>query len=123
MMYVFYSLAQSSKVLVGSAILGVGIIFSALPALAEPEVITDPKPLEIHTGTVNDLGGTESRTQAEGLAGVGGEYNPSEELSSFELDKTPHEAKTEALNTNLEQHDANLGDVERQTYRVPFVHF
>lgn len=123
MMTVFHTLTQPSKILIRSAIVGMGLMFAALPSLAQTEIITDPKPLEIHTGTVQDLDGTESRTQMEGLAGVGGEYPSAEGLSSFELDKTPYEAKTDALNTTLETHDDNLGDVQRPTYRVPVIQF
>ncbi|MEA5508854.1 hypothetical protein VB715_03670 [Crocosphaera sp. UHCC 0190] len=119
----FNTLTQSTQILMGGIILGIGALFPVFPSLAETEVITDPKPLEIHTGTVQDLNGTESRTQMEGLAGVGGEYPSSEELSAFELEKSPYEVKTEAINNTLERNDDNLGDVQRPTYRVPFVHF
>ncbi|MEA5532789.1 hypothetical protein [Crocosphaera sp. XPORK-15E] len=122
-MNMFNTLTQSTQILIGGIILGVGTLFPVFPSMAETEVITDPKPLEVYTGTVQDLNGTESRTQMEGLAGVGGESPSSEELSAFELEKSPYEAKTDALNNNLQQHDESLGDVQRPTYRVPFVHF
>jgi hypothetical protein len=99
-------------------------MFSTLPTLAQQEIITDPKPLEIHTGTVHDLGGTEQRNMAEGLGGVGGEYKPADGTASeYKLDKNSYEAKTDALNSVLQQHDATLGDVQRPTARLPLINF
>ncbi|EAZ92202.1 hypothetical protein [Crocosphaera chwakensis] len=121
-MNMFNTLAQFSQIAIGSLTLGISTLVFIIPVEAQTEIITDPKPLETYTGSLQDLEGTESRTRDESLA-VGGEYPRNVEIPSLETDKNSLEAKTEALNEVLEDHDYNLGDVKRPTYRVPFVHF
>ncbi|MGK7940775.1 MAG: hypothetical protein AB4062_11630 [Crocosphaera sp.] len=116
------TLTQFSKVAIVSFLLGMGGMIVVPSSLAEPEIITDPKPLEIYTGTVEDLEGTVSSNLSEGLA-VGGDYPPLIDIPSLEPNKNSLEAKTEALNQILQDHDHSLGDVQRPTYRVPVVNF
>ncbi len=118
----FNTLAQFSQIAMGSFILGMGTLIIIPHSQAQPEIITDPKPLETYTGTLQDLEGTQSTNRSEGI-GLGGEYPTYSNVPSLETDKDGLEAKTEALNTILEDHDYNLGDVERPTYRVPVVNF
>ena len=118
----FNTLTQFSKIAMGCFLLGIGGMMIVPPSLAEPEIITDPKPLEIYTGTVEDLEGTVSGNSTEELA-VGGEYPPLIDIPSLEPNKNSLEAKTEALNQILENHDNSLGDFQRPTYRVPLVNF
>ncbi len=117
------TLTQFTKIAMGCFLLGIGGIIFVPSACAEPEIITDPKPLETYNGTLEDLGETESRTLADGLASVGGEYPPSIEIPSLEPEKNSLDAKTEALNQTLERHDSSLGDIQRPTYRVPLINF
>jgi hypothetical protein len=118
------SLTHSTNILMGLVTLGVGVMLTTVPTLAQEDIITDPKPLEIYTGTVQDLGGTETRTLVEGLGGVGGQYTPVDGATlGYKFDKNSHEAKTDALNSVLEQHDATLGDVQRPTARIPLINF
>ncbi len=118
----FNTLAQFSQIAIGGLTLGISTLIFVTPVNAQTEIITDPKPLETYTGTLQDLKGTESRNRVESLA-VGGEYPPNIEIPSLEPGKNSLEAKTEALNTILEDHDNTLGDVARPTYRVPLVNF
>ncbi|MDJ0507928.1 MAG: hypothetical protein QNJ64_01540 [Crocosphaera sp.] len=118
----FNTLTQFSKIALGCFFLGMSGLMIVPSSLAEPEIITDPKPLEVYTGTVQDLEGTVSNNPIEELA-VGGEYPPLIEIPSLEPNKNSLEAKTEALNQTLENHDNSLGDVQRPTYRVPLVNF
>lgn len=118
----FNTLTQFSKIAMGCFLLGIGGMIIVPSSLAEPEIITDPKPLEIYTGTVQDLEGTASNSPTEELA-IGGEYPTWVEIPSLKPDKNSLEAKTDALNEVLENHDDNLGDVQRPTYRVPLVNF
>ena len=121
------SLTHSIRICMGIFILGIGTMPGFMSAFAQEEIITDPKPLEIHTGTVQDLNGTESKTREEWLGGVGGQYaateETNEELTRYQFDQTVYEAKTEALNVILEEHDSHLGDVERPTRRIPLIQF
>ncbi|XTZ20141.1 MAG: hypothetical protein ACQZ3M_01040 [cyanobacterium endosymbiont of Rhopalodia fuxianensis] len=111
----------------GILVLGIGAISSSISTLAQEEIITDPRPLEIHTGTIQDLDGTESKTPEEWLGGVGGRYAAAEgtrgELTQYQFDRTVYKAKTEALDITLEEHDSHLGDVERPTRRIPLIQF
>ena len=118
----FNTLAQFSRIAIGCLTLGISTIVVVTPIHAETEIITDPKPLETYTGTLEDLEGTDSRNRVESLAG-GGEYPPNVNIPSLEPEKNSLEAKTEALNSTLEDHDYTLGDVARPTYRVPLVNF
>ncbi len=118
----FNTLTQFSKIAIVGLFLGMGGMIIVPSSWAEPEIITDPKPLEIYTGTVEDLEGTVSGNTTEELA-VGGEYPRLIDIPSLEPNKNSLEAKTEALNQTLEDHDYNLGDVQRPTYRVPVVNF
>jgi hypothetical protein len=117
------TLTQFTKIAMGCFLLGMGGMIFVSSACAEPEIITDPKPLETYNGTLEDLGETESRTFTDELAGVGGEYPSSLEIPSLEPNKNSLNAKTEALNETLEVNDSNLGDVERPTYKVPLIKF
>jgi hypothetical protein len=121
------SLTHSIKICMGIFILGIGTISSSMSTFAQEEIITDPKPLEIHTGTIQDLDGTESKTREEWLGGVGGRYAATEEtrgeLTQYKFDRTAYEAKMEALDITLEEHDSHLGDVERPTRRIPLIQF
>ena len=121
-MNMFNTLAQFSQIAIGGFILGMGTLIVIPHSQAKPEIITDPKPLETYTGTLQDLEGTQSRNMSAGV-GVGGEYLAYINVPSLETDKDALEAKTEALDATLEDHDYNLGDVKRPTYRVPFVNF
>ncbi|WP_119260738.1 hypothetical protein [cyanobacterium endosymbiont of Rhopalodia gibberula] len=121
------SLTHSIKICTGILVLGIGTISSSMSAFAQEEIITDPKPLEIHTGTIQDLDGTESKAREEWLGGVGGQYAATEgtrgELTRYQFNQTVYEAKTEALDITLEEHDSHLGDVERPTRRIPLIQF
>ncbi len=121
-MDMFNTLAQFSRIAIGCLTLGISTVVFVTPMNAQTEIITDPKPLETYTGTLEDLEGTESRNRVESLAGGGG-YSRNVENPSLETNKNPLEAKTEALNAVLEDHDYKLGDVARPTYRVPLVNF
>ena len=118
----FNTVAQFSRIAIGCLTLGISTLVVVTPSHAETEIITDPKPLETYTGTLQDLDGTESRNRVESLAG-GGEYPPSVDIPSLEPEKNSLEAKTEALNSTLEDHDYTVGDVARPTYRVPLINF
>lgn len=121
-MNMFNTLAQFSGIATGCLTLALSSVVFVTSVDAQTEIITDPKPLETYTGTLEDLEGTESRNGVESLA-VGGDYQANPEIPSLEPDKNSLEAKTEALNTVLEDHDYNLGDVKRPTYRVPLINF
>ncbi|MDJ0598778.1 MAG: hypothetical protein QNJ37_08075 [Crocosphaera sp.] len=121
-MNMFNTLAQFSQIAIGVLTLGVNTIICIPSVDAQTEIITDPKPLETYTGTLQDLEGTESRNRVDSFA-VGGDYPPNIEIPSLEPDKNSLEVKTEALNEVLQDHDNNLGDVQRPTYRVPLVNF
>ena len=121
------SLTRSIKICMGILVLGMGTISGSMSALAQERIITDPKPLEIHPGTIQDLDGTESKTREEWLGGVDGQYTATgktrEELTRYQFDQTAYEAKTKALDVTLEEHDSHLGDVERPTRRIPLIQF
>lgn len=121
-MNMFNTLAQFSQIAMGSFILGMGTLIIIPDSQAQPDIITDPKPLETYTGTLQDLEGTQSRNMSAGV-GVGGEDPTYVNVPSLETDKDALEAKTEALDAILEDHDYNLGDVKRPTYRVPVINF
>lgn len=121
------SLTHSIKICMGVLILGIGTIAGSMSAFAQEEIITDPKPLEIHTGTVQDLGGTESKTGEEWLGGVGGQYASTEETTEetpgYQVDRNSYKAKTDALNVTLEKRDANLGDGKSPAQQIPLIRF
>ena len=118
----FNTLAHFSRIAIGCLTLGLSTIVVPTPIHAETEIITDPKPLETYTGTLEDLDGTESRNRVESLADEG-EHSPNVDIPSLEPEQNSFEAKTEALNSTLEDHDYTLGDVKRPTYRVPLINF
>ena len=127
-MTVSKSLTYSIKICLAVITLGIGTMANSMSAFAQEEIITEPKPLEVYNGTVQDLGGTESKTIEEWLGGVGGEYvstdeTINDEATRYKFDQNSYEAKTEALNLTLEGHDASLGDVQRPTRRFPLINF
>ncbi|ACK64740.1 hypothetical protein PCC8801_0653 [Rippkaea orientalis PCC 8801] len=121
------SLSYLIKISITLMTLALGSMAVSTAALAQEEVITDPKPLEIHRGTVQDLGGTEAKTREEWLGGVGGEYTSTDEnpdkRSQYMVEKTPYEAKRDGLNVTLPEHDASLGEVQRPSMRLPLINF
>lgn len=123
-MNMFNTLAQFSQIAIGGLTLGISSLVLIPSISAETEIITDPKPLETYTGTLQDLEGTESRTRDENESlAVGGSYSPNEEIPTLEPDKNFLEIKTETLNEISEDQDYNLGNGERPAYRVPLVNF
>ncbi len=125
------SLTHSIKICLGGFILAMGTMTNSMSALAQEEIITDPKPLEIHTGTVQDLNGIQSQTREEWLGGVGGEYaateetteETTEEIPGYQVDRNAYKANTDRLNITLEDYDPNLGDGERPAQRIPLIEF
>lgn len=56
------------------ALLSLSLVSVAVPAMAdETSIITEPKPLIIPTGQLQDLDGTKSRNRVGDFGGVGGE--------------------------------------------------
>lgn len=118
----FNTLAQFSRIAIGGLTMGIGTLVLLTPVKAETEVITDPKPLEIYTGTLQDLEGTESRNGVESLT-VEGDNSDNVDIPSSEIDTNSLEAKTGRINMVLEDHDYNLGDTKRPSYQVPLLNF
>ncbi|HAC64515.1 MAG TPA: hypothetical protein DCF68_13490 [Cyanothece sp. UBA12306] len=129
-MIISNSLTHSIKICLAVVTLSIGTMAVSMSASAQEEVITDPKPLEIHTGKVQDLGGTESKTREEWLGGVGGEYVSTDETAEVDadeailrIDQNSAEAKRDIFNVKLEENDPNLGDVQHPRMRVPVLNF
>jgi hypothetical protein len=78
------------------SLLALGLVSVAVPAMAEDlTVITDPKPLVLPTGHLQDLQGIESRDLANDLGGVGGgaELAANSDDNNFTLSDTPYQGR------------------------------
>jgi hypothetical protein len=105
-------------------LLVLGAILFSLPTVAQENVITNPQPLILPSGTVEDLQGIESKDASQWLGGVGGESDEGEGVGSvYEVNQSSYDAKAQALNSTLDQIETQVGDVERPTTSFPFAQF
>jgi hypothetical protein len=116
-------------------LLTLGITTSSFPALADNKPITNPKPLYVPSGSINDLEGVQARNTSQWL-GTGGEsenafvdsqttYEP--QMSAFVMRTVTVNRFWNRASTNMTEEsgevDPNLGDPRRSSFRVPFVQF
>lgn len=116
-------------------LLTLGITIGSFPASASEEPITNPKPLNIPNGNIQDLEGLQAKTSSQWL-GEGGEYDafvntPSDayepQMNAFVMRTTTINNFWNRASTNLADEtrevDPNLGDPKRSGFRVPIVQF
>jgi hypothetical protein len=105
------------------ALLTFGIAIGSSPALANTP-ITQPKPLVVPSGTAQDLEGTQAKTPAQWLGGIGGEYGDEARASQpvYEKQTSNFAERFRTVNQywkNTEQNVQSPGD-PLSTLRVPF---
>jgi hypothetical protein len=103
-----------------AGLLVLGTIAGTIPAFANEAIITEPKPLNVSTGTVKDLQGIEEKTSSEWLGGVGEGEDISDSQADYQSQADYYDTRVLAINQTWEITELNLTHINHPTRRFYF---